>query len=75
MNYEDLPARLSRIINLSQFAERSGIPRRTLYTVMRGTNSPNLATCEKIARKLKEIKPQSRPATPKARAVTALEAA
>lgn len=61
MNYRDLPDRLARIVNLAQFAERSGIPRRTLYTVMRRENSPSLKTCEKIEAKLKEVKPAMRP--------------
>jgi len=61
MNYKDLPDRLARIVNLKQFADRSGIPRRTLYTVMQRENSPSLKTCEKIERKLKEVKPQMLP--------------
>lgn len=60
MNYADLPTKLARIVNLRDFAIRSGIPRRTLYTVMQLSHSPSLKTCERIARALRELKPEMR---------------
>ncbi len=62
MDYSTLPARLKRIANLKQFADDSGIHRRTLQRVMTGASSPNLATCQAIERALLTLKPAKKKA-------------
>lgn len=62
MDYRTLPDRIARIDNLKQFADRSGIPRRTLQRMMLPDYSPGLIMCGRVEQKLKEIKPKMRPA-------------
>ena len=53
MNISELTSRLRRVPNLSHFAARSGVSRRTLHRLLVGWNNPTLRTLESIERQLK----------------------
>lgn len=60
MDYDNLPERLALVANLKEFADSSGIHRRTLQRVMTRAVSPTLRTCDLIDRQLRAIKPAKR---------------
>ena len=63
MKYETIPARLKRLVNLSQFAAESGISRRTLERLKsEGVMTSNLGTLNKVVSALESLRPKMRKA-------------
>jgi DNA-binding phage protein len=62
MDYDKLPERLARVENLKDFATKAKMHRRTLQRIINREGSPNIATLDAIAQKLKEIKPRMKKA-------------
>lgn len=60
MNYANIPERLERVANLSEFAAHCGLSRRQLQRIRQGKCSPTLATCQKIADAFAAFRPKKK---------------
>lgn len=57
MDYSTIPERLRRVANLKKFCEDSGLHRKTLQRIRKGSTSPSLDMCKKIAAALSLHRP------------------
>lgn len=53
-------AELRQVANVSDFARKAGLPRRTLVRLIGGQANPSMRTCEQIVEGLKKFRPAKR---------------